>query len=130
MKKKQFKKKSSFGLQSKLSMMGKKNCPLAKKSNEEINYKNINIDTLDPYLKNNYLKQSIKQHYNNFNQIKKKYDLIIIANNNKYWKTIKFKNFNKRIVTKGLLYDYWNTFENIKKKNYIVYGSGNLIKKL
>ena len=96
----------------------------------KINYKNINIDTLDPYLKNNYLKQSIKQHYNNFNQIKKKYDLIIIANNNKYWKTIKFKNFNKRIVTKGLLYDYWNTFENIKKKNYIVYGSGNLIKKL
>ena len=37
---------------------------------------------------------------------------------------------NKRIVSKGLLYDYWNTFENIKKKNYIVYGSGNLIKKL
>ena len=37
----------------------------------KINYKNINIDTLDPYLKNNYLKQSIKQHYNNFNQIKK-----------------------------------------------------------
>ena len=42
--------------------------------------------------------------------------MIIIANNNKYWKTIKFKNFNKRIVSKGLLYDYWNTFENIKKE--------------
>ena len=43
MKKKQFKKKSGFSLQSKLSMMGKKNCPLAKKSDEEINYKNIKL---------------------------------------------------------------------------------------
>ncbi len=96
----------------------------------KINYKNINIDTLDPFLKDIYLKKSIRQHYNDFRQIKKKYDLIIIANNNKYWKTIKFRNFNKKIVSNGLLYDYWNTFENIKKKNYIVYGSGNLIKKI
>ena len=96
----------------------------------KINYKNINIDTLDPFLKDIYLKKSIRQHYNDFRQIKKKYDLIIIANNNKYWKTIKFRNFNKKIVSNGLLYDYWITFENIKKKNYIVYGSGNLIKKI
>ena len=43
MKKKQFKKKNSFGLSSKLSQFGKKNCPLAKKSAEEINYKNIKL---------------------------------------------------------------------------------------
>ena len=43
MKKKQFTKKSGFGLSSKLSHLGKKNCPLAKKSAEELNYKNIKL---------------------------------------------------------------------------------------
>ena len=43
MKKKQFKKKSGYGLSSKFSQLGKKNCPLAKKSSEEINYKNIKL---------------------------------------------------------------------------------------
>ena len=43
MKKKQFKKKTGFGLSAKLSQMGKKNCPLAKKSVEELNYKNIKL---------------------------------------------------------------------------------------
>ena len=43
MKKKQFKKKNSFGLSSKLSQLGKKNCPLEKKSSEELNYKNIKL---------------------------------------------------------------------------------------
>ena len=37
------KKKSSFGLGSKMSKLGKKNCPLAKKSDEELNYKNIKL---------------------------------------------------------------------------------------
>ena len=43
MRKKQKKKKSSFGLGSKLSQLGKKNCPLSKKSDEELNYKNIKL---------------------------------------------------------------------------------------
>lgn len=43
MKKKQFKKKTGFGLSTKLSQMGKKNCPLAKKNIEELNYKNIKL---------------------------------------------------------------------------------------
>ena len=43
MRKKQKKKKSSFGLGSKLSQLCKKNCPLSKKSDEELNYKNIKL---------------------------------------------------------------------------------------
>ena len=43
MRKKQAKKKNSFGLGSKMSQFGKKNCPLAKKSDEELNYKNIKL---------------------------------------------------------------------------------------
>lgn len=43
MKRKQFKKKTSFGLSSKISQISKKNCPLAKKSEEELNYKNIKL---------------------------------------------------------------------------------------
>ena len=43
MRKKQTKKKNSFGLGSKMSQFGKKNCPLAKKSDEELNYKNIKL---------------------------------------------------------------------------------------
>ena len=43
MKKKKFKKKSGFGLSSKFTQLGKKNCPLAKKSSDEINYKNIKL---------------------------------------------------------------------------------------
>ena len=43
MRKKQKKKKSSFGLGSKLSQLGKKNCPLSKKSDEELNYKDIKL---------------------------------------------------------------------------------------
>ena len=43
MRKKQTKKKNSFGLSSKISQFGKKSCPLAKKTNEELNYKNIKL---------------------------------------------------------------------------------------
>ena len=43
MKRKQTKKRSSFGLGSKISQFGKKSCPLAKKSIEELNYKNIKL---------------------------------------------------------------------------------------
>jgi len=43
MKKKQFKKRTGFGLSTKLSQFGKKNCPLAKKKIEELNYKNIKL---------------------------------------------------------------------------------------
>ena len=43
MKKKQIKRKTSFGLSSKLSQITKKSCPLAKKSEEELNYKNIRL---------------------------------------------------------------------------------------
>tara|TARA_B000000609_G_C23974482_1_gene241069 strand:+ start:58 stop:327 length:270 start_codon:yes stop_codon:yes gene_type:complete len=42
-KKKQIKKKNNFSLSAKFSQMGKKNCPLAKKSVEELNYKNIKL---------------------------------------------------------------------------------------
>ena len=43
MRKKQTKKKNSFGLGSKMSQLGKKNCPLAKKNDEELNYKNVKL---------------------------------------------------------------------------------------
>ena len=43
MKKKPIKRKTSFGLSSKLSQITKKSCPLAKKSVEELNYKNIRL---------------------------------------------------------------------------------------
>ena len=42
-KKKQIKKKNNFSLSAKFSQMSKKNCPLAKKSVEELNYKNIKL---------------------------------------------------------------------------------------
>jgi len=44
MKKKQTKKrKTGFGLSSKMMQLSKSNCPLSKKSNDEINYKNIKL---------------------------------------------------------------------------------------
>ena len=43
MKRKQFKKKSSFNNSSKTLQIGKKSCPLAKKNIEELNYKNIKL---------------------------------------------------------------------------------------
>ena len=43
MRKKQKKKKNSFGLGSRMSQLGKKSCPLAKKSDEELNYKNLKL---------------------------------------------------------------------------------------
>ena len=43
MKKKPIKKKSGFGLSSKLSQRTKKNCPLAKKDESELNYKNLKL---------------------------------------------------------------------------------------
>ena len=42
MKKKQTKKRS-FGLSSKNLLASKKNCPLAKKSEQELNYKNLKL---------------------------------------------------------------------------------------
>jgi len=44
MRKKQTKKrKTGFGLSSKMVQLSKNSCPLSKKSNEEINYKNIKL---------------------------------------------------------------------------------------
>ncbi len=43
MRKKQTKKKNNFGLGSKISQLSKKNCPLAKKNDEELNYKNVKL---------------------------------------------------------------------------------------
>ena len=51
MKKKPIKRKTSFGLSSKLSQITKKSCPLAKKSEEELNYKNIRL--LKKYISEN-----------------------------------------------------------------------------
>lgn len=94
-----------------------------------INYKNIAIDTLDPCIKEKSFNFSTGKHFQKFNQIKYKYDLLIIANNNKYWKKISYNKMSLKIKSEGLIYDYWNTFENINKKNYIVYGSGKLVQK-
>ena len=43
MRKKQTKKKNNFSLGSKISQLSKKNCPLAQKTEEELNYKNIKL---------------------------------------------------------------------------------------
>ena len=55
MKKKQFKKKTGFGLSTKLSQIGKKNCPLAKKNigyNPSTSLQSGLKETWDWYLKN------------------------------------------------------------------------------
>jgi len=41
MKRKKTKKKTGFGLSSKSNLLAKKNCPLSKKNENEINNKNI-----------------------------------------------------------------------------------------
>lgn len=94
-----------------------------------INYKNILIDTLDPCIKEKSLDFSTGKHFQKFNQIKDTYDLIVIANNNKYWRKISYNKLSLKIKSEGLIYDYWNTFENLNKKKYIVYGSGKLVQK-
>ena len=94
-----------------------------------INYKNIAIDTLDPCIKEKSFNFSTGKHFQKFNQIKDKYDLLIIANNNKCWRKIGYNKMSIKIKSEGLIYDYWNTFENLNKKNYIVYGSGKLVQK-
>ena len=43
MRKKQTKKKNNFGLGSKISQLSKKNCPLAKKNDEELNDEKIKL---------------------------------------------------------------------------------------
>jgi small subunit ribosomal protein S18 len=43
MKRKKTKKKTGFGLSSKSNLFAKKNCPLSKKNEDEINYKNLKL---------------------------------------------------------------------------------------
>ena len=43
MKKKQNKRKPGLGLSAKINQLSKKSCPLAKKSESELNYKNLKL---------------------------------------------------------------------------------------
>ena len=68
------------------------------------------------------------KNYKNIENIKEKFDLILITNNNKYWKKIGLKAIENKLNENGIIFDFWNSFSNYKNKKYFAIGSGKLNK--
>ena len=68
------------------------------------------------------------KNYKNIENIKEKFDLILITNNNKYWKKIGLKAIENKLNENGIIFDFWNSFSNYKNKKYFAIGSGELNK--
>ena len=62
-----------------------------------------------------------------FENVKGRFDLIIITNNNKYWKKIGLEKIENKLLKKGLIFDFWNSFSNEKSSKYFSIGTGKLI---
>ena len=68
------------------------------------------------------------KNYKNIENIKEKFDLILITNNNKYWKKIGLKAIENKLNKNGIIFDFWNSFNDYKNKKYFSIGSGKLDK--
>lgn len=87
------------------------------------------IDILDKYVsKNDATKVSKNSKFSqNFSLMKEKYQIILILNNNHYWKDIGYNKFSKKLVDGGIIYDFWSSFKKDEyKKNYFRFGGGDL----
>jgi UDP-N-acetyl-D-mannosaminuronic acid dehydrogenase len=92
-------------------------------------YNDPKIDILDKYVsKDDATKVSKNSKFlKNFSRIKEKYQIILILNNNHYWKDIGYKKFSKKLVDRGIIYDFWSSFKKDEyKKNYFRFGGGDL----
>ena len=92
-------------------------------------YNNPKIDILDKYVSvkdaNKVSKNS--NFFNNYSNLKKKYEIILILNNNHYWRDIGYDKFSKILLKNGVIYDFWSSFKKVKyKKNYFRFGGGDL----
>jgi hypothetical protein len=68
------------------------------------------------------------QVFRNYQNIKKKYDLILILNNNPLWRKIGYKKFQKLLRDKqNFIYDFWNSFS-IDVDQYKAFGQGKILK--
>lgn len=88
------------------------------------------IKTLDNLVYKEDLKnfRNKVNNFKDFDKIKEKFDLIVITNNNKYWKKIGLKNIEKKLSKNGIIFDFWNSFNGFKNKKYYSIGTGKLIK--
>lgn len=93
------------------------------------NNNKINIDILDNLVQKKNFSHPKCRLFNNMLNIKSNYDLILIINNNPYWKKIGLEKIKKKIKKNGFIFDFWNSFEKLTGKNYFALGSGK-IKKL
>lgn len=87
------------------------------------------IDVLDKYVSKEDAKKisDDSKFFKSFENIKEKYNLILILNNSHYWKDIGYKKFSNKLFNKGIIYDFWASFRKDKyKKNYFRFGGGDL----
>ncbi|MBD1160073.1 nucleotide sugar dehydrogenase [Pelagibacterales bacterium SAG-MED14] len=68
------------------------------------------------------------KNYKAFVNVKEKFDLMIITNNNKYWKKIGLKVIEKKLNKNGIIFDFWNSFKDYKNDKYFSIGTGKLTK--
>ena len=92
-------------------------------------YNNPKIDILDKYVTVDDAKKVSKssKFFQNYSNLKEKYQIILILNNNQYWKDIGYKKLSKKLLKNGIIYDFWSSFNKVKyKKNYFRFGGGDL----
>lgn len=89
----------------------------------------IKPDLFDNLVSKKDISKKLKTNkfFKNHKDIKKRYDLILILNNNPFWKKVGKKNFKKILSKKGIIYDFWSSFNQneFKEKKYFSYGSGS-----
>lgn len=92
-------------------------------------FEKARIDCLDNLVSEKDSRANIGfiKFYSNFQKIKKKYDIIILLNNNPYWKKIGLKKLKKKLKAKdkNYIFDYWSSF-NENEDNYFAIGAGKI----
>ena len=95
-------------------------------------FEKVRIDCLDNLVSEKDSRANIEfiEFYTNFKKIKKKYDIIILLNNNPYWKKIGLKKLKKilKVKDKNYIFDYWSSF-NENEDNYFAIGAGKIFNK-
>lgn len=94
-------------------------------------FQNPKVFSLDNFVKNEDVKLVNDKiiFFKDFTKIKNKFDLILILNNNKYWKKIGFLKIKHKVKSpNSIIYDFWNNFSRLDDEQYISLGSGKLDK--
>ncbi len=107
-------------------LRGSMSITLIKKLREK--FKKSKFYGFDPFVQNQKIKEVGIKPTNSINNAFKNKDLVIIANNNKYFSELDIEKYSKLLNNKSIIYDVWNLFDKnilINRDNTDYYSLGS-----